>query len=421
MKKSSTIPFWNKIQFRIIITLIIVLLFNSTITSLILNLINMTGLNLGAIGIWLNNFLNVIITTIIIGLFLHYYVIRPIKKMEQTIQAFENGESDVHINTTANNELGVLGERLNHLFENIVSFHHNQQQQIQLVEDKSSSISDRINQMTNDIASLQQHFETITASSQEQLSAFEETSAVVDNMNGQFQSIASDFDEITTSFHHMRSKTEDGVSRINDSSKMMLDIAKRSEETKNNIVELAEEVGKINEVVTLINDISEQTNLLALNASIEAARAGEHGKGFSIVAEEVRKLAERSVSATEQIRQTVEHILHDVDQIAKQSEDRANNINEESNKILAINESFEEITSNIVSNIDLVEKMNEHTQTFTKSSDEISTTMDHVTSKTEQTTERMVELNNTVTAALEDMKDVNTELNALNESFQKIN
>lgn len=421
MKKSSTIPFWNKIQFRIIITLIIVLLFNSTITSLILNLINMTGLNLGAIGIWLNNFLNVIITTIIIGLFLHYYVIRPIKKMEQTIQAFENGESDVHINTKANNELGVLGEKLNHLFENIVSFHHNQQQQIQLVEDKSSSISDRINQMTNDIASLQQHFETITASSQEQLSAFEETSAVVDNMNGQFQSIASDFDEITTSFHHMRSKTEDGVSRINDSSKMMLDIAKRSEETKNNIVELAEEVGKINEVVTLINDISEQTNLLALNASIEAARAGEHGKGFSIVAEEVRKLAERSVSATEQIRQTVEHILHDVDQIAKQSEDRANNINEESNKILAINESFEEITSNIVSNIDLVEKMNEHTQTFTKSSDEISTTMDHVTSKTEQTTERMVELNNTVTAALEDMKDVNTELNALNESFQKIN
>ncbi|WP_079708699.1 methyl-accepting chemotaxis protein [Paraliobacillus ryukyuensis] len=421
MKKSSTIPFWNKIQFRIIITLIIVLLFNSTITSLILNLINMTGLNLGAIGIWLNNFLNVIITTIIIGLFLHYYVIRPIKKMEQTIQAFENGESDVHINTKANNELGVLGEKLNHLFENIVSFHHNQQQQIQLVEDKSSSISDRINQMTNDIASLQQHFETITASSQEQLSAFEETSAVVDNMNGQFQSIASDFDEITTSFHHMRSKTEDGVSRINNSSKMMLDIAKRSEETKNNIVELAEEVGKINEVVTLINDISEQTNLLALNASIEAARAGEHGKGFSIVAEEVRKLAERSVSATEQIRQTVEHILHDVDQIAKQSEDRANNINEESNKILAINESFEEITSNIVSNIDLVEKMNEHTQTFTKSSDEISTTMDHVTSKTEQTTERMVELNNTVTAALEDMKDVNTELNALNESFQKIN
>ncbi len=381
----------------------------------------MTGLNLGAIGIWLNNFLNVIITTIIIGLFLHYYVIRPIKKMEQTIQAFENGESDVHINTKANNELGVLGEKLNHLFENIVSFHHNQQQQIQLVEDKSSSISDRINQMTNDIASLQQHFETITASSQEQLSAFEETSAVVDNMNGQFQSIASDFDEITTSFHHMRSKTEDGVSRINNSSKMMLDIAKRSEETKNNIVELAEEVGKINEVVTLINDISEQTNLLALNASIEAARAGEHGKGFSIVAEEVRKLAERSVSATEQIRQTVEHILHDVDQIAKQSEDRANNINEESNKILAINESFEEITSNIVSNIDLVEKMNEHTQTFTKSSDEISTTMDHVTSKTEQTTERMVELNNTVTAALEDMKDVNTELNALNESFQKIN
>ncbi|GAA5416269.1 methyl-accepting chemotaxis protein 4 [Paraliobacillus ryukyuensis] len=420
MKKSNNTVFWNKIQFRIIILLIVVLLVNSTITNFILRLIDMTGINLGMIGIWLNNFMNVIVATTIIGVFLQYFVIKPIKTMESKIRDFENNEANVQIETKSKNELDMLGNRLNELFTYIRSYHDSQQEQINLVEGKSSTISNKINQMTDNVSSLQHHFETITASSQEQLSAFEQTSTVVDNMNGQFQSIAKDVDEITSSFHNMRSNTEEGVADINDSSQTMVNIAQQSQDAKNNILELSKEVGKINEVVTLINDISEQTNLLALNASIEAARAGEHGKGFSIVADEIRGLAERSVRATERISETVEHILSNVDEIAKQSEDRAYSIDKESNNILAINNRFVDIKSTIISNIDRIEEMNEHTKTLTQSSNEISDTMEQVTNNTEQTTEQLVELNNTVSSTLDEMNKVKEEVQMLNQSFKKI-
>ncbi|WP_208587951.1 methyl-accepting chemotaxis protein [Gracilibacillus suaedae] len=415
MKK---LPIWQRLQFTITLALVIVLLLNSIISNFIITLIDMTGFDLGVIGIWLNNFMNIIVATILISLLLRFLILKPIFKMEKMLRQFESGEYEVRFKEkNFKSEISFFGLQLNHLFEQISTFQANQQRQNDIVESKSQSILKKVNQITDSLSKLKEHQESITIYSNDNVSAFEETTSINENMNDTIQSIAIELKEVTESFKNMQKRAETGVSQIENSSEIMAEIAKKSEQTKNSIVTLSDEIIKIKEVVTLINDISEQTNLLALNASIEAARAGEHGKGFSIVAEEVRKLAEGSVEATEQITETVERILYDVDNISNQSKNRADSINKEANSILNLNDSFKDIIDSIVQNIEHTKKINKDTQSIAESSSEITTTMDNLTSNTEKTNNHIVEVTNSLEHQLEDTKEMQEEIHSLRESF----
>ncbi|WLR51738.1 methyl-accepting chemotaxis protein [Bacillus tianshenii] len=156
---------------------------------------------------------------------------------------------------------------------------------------------------------------------------------------------------------------ENTVLELEEITKLVQDqttsIAAHSEQlaaTSNNIFNYsstaAENTATIDEVMTIIRNVSSQTNLLGLNASIEAARAGEHGRGFSIVADEVRKLSLQSSDATEKVSSSVELINGNLNEIRNGLEDIRDSANDQATSI----ESFTRMVDNLVKITDTLEK-----------------------------------------------------------------
>ncbi|MGM7637473.1 methyl-accepting chemotaxis protein [Bacillus sp. Hm123] len=211
--------------------------------------------------------------------------------------------------------------------------------------------------------------------------------------------------------HHIQS-----LQQSNETSKQFID------STEQVITELGTEIQQIEKIIHTITDISAQTNLLALNASIEAARAGTYGKGFSVVAHEVRKLAEQSNRAAQEIQEMIEMILRGSHKAVNQIVQTKENFTEQTKAVKQANQIFE-TNSALMNNMkELIDSLHLDMQQVAFKKDELLDLSSYMAALSQQTAVACEKVNNHTDEQLSAVQSVTVateQLNGLNQELQQ--
>ncbi len=229
-----------------------------------------------------------------IGIFMGRKVISRLKPFWEVATRAAEGDLTHRVQVTTQDELGQMGDALNHLLDQL----NGMLLQTQDVAHSLSQASDQLSVVGHQVVQVSQS--SVNQATQVAASV-EEMASTAGDMARNTQGLASTATEVNESAVR-------GGEIVASSIQGMESVSSRMQESASRIQTLGQRSQEIGDIIGVIEDIAEQTNLLALNAAIEAARAGDQGRGFAVVADEVRKLAERTGKATKEIATVIESV-----------------------------------------------------------------------------------------------------------------
>ncbi len=216
-------------------------------------------------------------------------------RMQQIFEKIKNGDLSENLVLESESELSEVGAGLNNMLDEFSSILEQIRNMTHSLEATSQTINDVSNQITTGAEKQYGQTESITASVKEMAHSLELSQSGIKNA----QNVADKAQQKATDGGVVVRRAIEGINRI----------ASIVDDSTSTVRSLGEQSQQINDIVQVIEEIADQTNLLALNAAIEAARAGEQGRGFAVVADEVRKLAERTSQATGEIASLIKKVL----------------------------------------------------------------------------------------------------------------
>lgn len=276
------------------------------------------------------------------------------------------------------------------------------------VDQMTNHLTDLMNNIQQACLNLQQEADSLSASSEQTRSAmrhqFEEVDQVataMNEMNATVHEVASHASDASDAANHASEQAELGHRDVGRSIDAMQDLEASVSRADAAMRDLENQTGEIDQVVEVIRNISEQTNLLALNAAIEAARAGEAGRGFAVVADEVRSLAQRTQSSTGQIQEMIQRLQDH----AKTVVDEMHQSQEQAKGSVKVVESAGEDLQHILNEVQRINDMNAQIATASEEQSAVAEEINRNLTSIHGDSEEALDAASTITEASHHLKD----------------